>query len=70
MLSHHELATLILVRYAPDQVELNQPDLNALLERGLVRLERLPSGTQLPRVTTRGSFVLRLLSPAYFHAVE
>jgi hypothetical protein len=70
MLSHHELATLILVSYAPDQVEVNQPDLSALLERGLVRLERLPSGTQFPRVTTHGSFVLRLLAPAYFHAVE
>ena len=70
MLSHYELATLILVRDAPDQVELNQPDLSALLERGLVSLERRPSGTRFPRVTTHGSFVLRLLSPAYFHAVE
>ena len=58
------------VRDAPDQVELNQPDLSALLERGLVSLERRPSGTRFPRVTTHGSFVLRLLSPAYFHAVE
>ncbi len=32
MLSHHEFATLMLVKDAPEQVELNRPDLESLLE--------------------------------------
>lgn len=33
MLSPHEFATLMLVRQAPDQLDMNRAELDALLER-------------------------------------
>ncbi len=44
MLSPHEFATLLLVKDAPQQVEMEREELDALLERQLVLLERLASG--------------------------
>lgn len=39
MLSPHEFATLMLVCQAPDQLDMNRAELDALLERQLVMLE-------------------------------
>lgn len=44
MLSAHEFATLMLVKSAPDQIDLDREDLNALLEHQLVALEEMGSG--------------------------
>ncbi|RFU48416.1 hypothetical protein [Paraburkholderia sp. DHOC27] len=59
MLSPHEFATLMLVMDATEQLEVDHADLNALLERQLVRLERLASGQALPRLTHEGRFFLK-----------
>lgn len=59
MLSPHEIATLMLVKNAPDPVELDPSDLDALLERQFVTLEERPSGQACPRLTHRGDFVLK-----------
>ena len=39
MLSPHELATLLLVKYSPDQLHMTGAQLDALLERHLVQLQ-------------------------------
>ena len=44
MLSPHEFATLLLVKDAPDQANMDRDELDALLEQQLVRLESLGSG--------------------------
>jgi hypothetical protein len=44
MLSHRKFAVLMLVKDAPDQVELDRAELEALLERQLVSLENLAPG--------------------------
>ena len=38
MLSPHEFATLMLVKAAPDQIELNREELDTLLDQQLVAL--------------------------------
>ena len=57
MLSPHEFVTLMLVRDAPDQ-----SDLNALLERQLVALEKLASGCMSLNVTEQGYSFLRAVT--------
>ncbi|SEJ91138.1 hypothetical protein SAMN05192539_102332 [Paraburkholderia diazotrophica] len=47
MLSPHEFATLMLVRQAPDQLDMNRPELDALLERQLVMLEHRAASARL-----------------------
>jgi hypothetical protein len=59
MLSPHEFATLMLVKSASDHTELDRADIEALLERQFITLERLPSGQQRPRVTSNGLSVLK-----------
>lgn len=44
MLSPHEFATLMLVRHAPDQIDMDRAELDALLERQLVMLEHSAEG--------------------------
>jgi hypothetical protein len=61
MLSPHEFATLLLVKDAPNQVDMQREDLDALLERQLVQLERLASGRQQWRVTESGDSALRAI---------
>jgi hypothetical protein len=61
MLSPHEFATLLLVKDAPDQVEMDREELDALLERQLVQLERLASGDEEWRVTETGDTALRAI---------
>ncbi|SCU86463.1 conserved hypothetical protein [Cupriavidus necator] len=62
MLSPHEVATLLLVNGAQDHAELDRVDLDALLERELVQLERLDSGHRRPCITARGGAVLNAIS--------
>lgn len=44
MLSPHEFATLLLVKDAPEQANMDRDELDALLEQQLVKLEALGSG--------------------------
>jgi hypothetical protein len=60
MLSPHEFATLMLVKSAPEQIDLNREELDALLERQLVALEQLVSGARRPRLTSDGDSVLEV----------
>ncbi|WJF90737.1 hypothetical protein QS306_03470 [Paraburkholderia bonniea] len=61
MLSPHEFATLLLVKDAPSQVDMERTELDALLERQLVRLENLASGRQQWSVTEIGNSALRAI---------
>ena len=61
MLSPHEFATLLLVKDAPNQVDMERGELDALLERQLVQLERLASGREQWRVTECGDSALRAI---------
>ncbi|WP_310318965.1 hypothetical protein [Paraburkholderia terricola] len=58
MLSPKEFATLMLVRAAPDQIDLCRQELDILLERQLVALEQLVSGQQRFHLTGAGQSVL------------
>ncbi len=62
MLSPHEFATLMLVKAAPEQIDLNRAELDTLLERQLVAFEQLSSGVQRPRLTPDGDSVLRAVA--------
>jgi hypothetical protein len=61
MLSPHEFATLLLVKDAPNQVDMERGELDALLERQLVQLEKLASGREQWRVTESGDSALRAI---------
>ena len=39
LLSPHEIATLMLVRHSPEQIDMNRTELHTLLERRLIALE-------------------------------
>jgi hypothetical protein len=58
MLSPHELATLILARDAPDQIEADRTELSTLVERQFVTLEQAERGIRRPRITQKGHSVL------------
>lgn len=63
MLSAHEFATLMLVSQSPEQVDMNRAELDALLERQLVMLERSAEGHRhRARLTDTGRSVLRALN--------
>ncbi|SAL83435.1 hypothetical protein AWB68_06903 [Caballeronia choica] len=62
MLSPHEFATLMLIKDAPEQVELGRAELDALLTRQLITLETLASGRPHPHVTSDGDFILRAVA--------
>ncbi|WP_233888729.1 hypothetical protein [Paraburkholderia flagellata] len=64
MLSPHELATLILVKAAPERMEADRLELGALRELELIALEPPEAGTPTPRVTPRGDAVLRAIARA------
>jgi hypothetical protein len=61
MLSPHEFATLLLVKDAPNQLDMEREELDALLERQLVELERLASGFEQWRLTESGDSALRAI---------
>ena len=62
MLSPHEFATLMLVKDAPEQIDLNREELDVLLERQLVAVEQLATGGQRPRLTRDGDSMLRAIT--------
>ncbi|OUL75670.1 hypothetical protein [Paraburkholderia hospita] len=62
MLSPHEFATLMLVKAAPEQIDLDREELDTLLERQLVALEQLASGARRPRLTRDGDSVLQAVA--------
>jgi hypothetical protein len=62
MLSPHEFATLLLVKEAPDQLEMERAELDTLLERQLVMLEKLASGQAFPTLTSEGHSLLKAAS--------
>ncbi|BCF99192.1 hypothetical protein PPGU19_037610 [Paraburkholderia sp. PGU19] len=62
MLSPHEFATLMLVKSAPEQIDLNRQELDTLLERQLIALEEFACGVQRPRLTRDGDSVLRAIT--------
>ncbi|WP_230947628.1 hypothetical protein [Burkholderia territorii] len=61
MLSPHEFATLMLVRDAPDQIDMDRTELDALLERQLVMLERCDPGRRVAHLTHKGRWMLDAL---------
>jgi len=63
MLTPHEFATLMLVRQAPDQLDMNRAELDALLERQLVMLEHCASGARRAHLTGKGRMFLSALHP-------
>lgn len=60
MLSPHELATLMLLHQAPDQIDMNRAELDALCERQLVMLEHC-AGTRRAYLTEKGRTLLAML---------
>ena len=62
MLTPHEFATLMLVRSAPDQVDMNRAELDTLLEQQLVALEQLAEGYRRFSVTRSGESLLDTFS--------
>ena len=59
MLSPREIATLMLIKDGPVEVDLGHPGLDALIGRQFVELEQLASGRQRPRITTDGYSFLK-----------
>ncbi|WP_179401327.1 hypothetical protein [Burkholderia guangdongensis] len=59
MLSPHELATLMLVKSCPDQIDLGREELSVLLEHRLIELERRLSGDFRPYLTRDGDSMLQ-----------
>ncbi|CAG9267968.1 hypothetical protein [Paraburkholderia unamae] len=64
MLSPHELATLMLVKDAPERMEANREELGALRELQLIAIEPPETGIPMPRVTPRGYAFLRAIARA------
>jgi hypothetical protein len=62
MLSPHEFATLMLVKSAPDQIDLDRAELDKLLEQQLIALEEIGSGVRRPRLTLDGDSLLRVIA--------
>lgn len=62
MLSPHELATLLLVRDAPDQIG-DRAELCTLLEQHLIALDQPEAiGLPRPRITENGNSILEACS--------
>ncbi|WP_233859014.1 hypothetical protein [Paraburkholderia sp. HD33-4] len=64
MLSPHELATLLLLKDAPERIDSDRAELGALRELQLIASEPTGSGFPFPRVTPRGDAVLRAFARA------
>lgn len=58
MLSPHELATLMLVRSAPDQIDTSRVELDTLLDRHLVSFEPHAGRWRRPTLTAAGAHLL------------
>ncbi len=65
MLSHHEFATLILVKNnSSSAAELDNSDVDALLARQLITLERVGPDRCRPQITLQGYTFLKALGHA------
>lgn len=62
MLSPHELATLLLVKHAPERIEADRAELGALRELQLIANDPLDLAFPVPRITPRGDAVLRAIA--------
>lgn len=62
MLTHHQLAKLLLISRVPEQITLRDPDVNTLVEQNLVAIAEKPSNQCLPRLTRRGMAMLHALT--------
>lgn len=62
MLSPHEIAKLLLLQETTELDELDPADLDALVERQLVTLEKRQTGHVRPRLTSRGDALLKAVS--------
>ncbi|PLZ03784.1 hypothetical protein CY652_05090 [Burkholderia sp. WAC0059] len=58
MLSPHELATLMLVRHAPDQIDMTRTELDTLLGCRLISLEPPCGERRRPTLTPAGASLL------------
>jgi hypothetical protein len=58
MLSPHELATLMVVRSAPDQIDMTRIELETLLDCQLISLESRMGEWRRPTLTPAGEHVL------------
>ena len=58
MLSPHELATLMLVRSAPDQIDTTRIELDTLLDYRLISIEPRVGGWHRPMLTPAGMHML------------
>lgn len=54
MLSPHELATLMLIRSQPDQIDMTRIELDTLLDCELISLEPRAGAQRLPMLTPAG----------------
>lgn len=59
MLSPHEFTTLMLVKDAPDQIDVDRAELHTLLKHTLVTFELLASGHRRPHITPQSHAVLK-----------
>jgi len=59
LLSHHEIATLLLLLYAPIDAMAMSPDVASLSEYGYVEIVPHPEGNAIVRLTEHGNAVLR-----------
>jgi hypothetical protein len=62
VLSPHEFTTLMVVRDAPDQIEMDRLELRTLLDLRLVILEQSAGGEQYPRITADGKAILKAVA--------
>jgi len=62
MLSPHEVATLLLVKDAPERIEADRAELGKLRELQLIASGPPEAGFPLPHVTPRGDAVLRAIA--------
>ncbi|MDY7789028.1 hypothetical protein [Burkholderia ubonensis] len=62
MLSPHEIATLMMVWDAPDQIELDRDEVVMLLEHHLIALDQQTSAYRRVQITEKGHAVLKAVS--------
>ncbi|WP_028226411.1 hypothetical protein [Paraburkholderia ferrariae] len=68
MLSHHEIATLLVVASMPTQADIRRADFYSLLERGLVHVEASTRGKPRAQISTSGQQLMGRLNSAFFRS--
>ena len=64
MLGPHEIAALMLVKAAPDQIDMSS-EARCAAHAQLVEFETLASGAHRPRMTHNGETLLRIVTQTY-----